>query len=95
MPHPKAKKVTIGGADYFIAPLSMAKIEDLSAVLGNGTATIIEKRDAVWDSIYASLKRAGVQNLPTLDELKDWLDAEDFVQFQNEVFAISGVRPLT
>lgn len=84
--HRKAQTVEIGGTAYTIAPLTMAQIE--TWVEAPPSPDIVETRLRLWSQIEASMKNAD-PDAPSVEELRERLDLEDFHQLLRHVREIS------
>lgn len=87
MPNPKTKTVCIDGHEYFLAPLKMRQIEELvESALPEETVSGMRKR--LWGQIEASMKNSG-HPVPDIEELRDRLDLEGFLELLKEMRAVS------
>lgn len=93
--NPKFQKHTIDGIDYILAPLKMNEIETLVEGSLDPNVPYSEKRERTWKTIHASLSRAAQETgalVPSIEELKQRLDLDQYLELHGEVLAVSKMR---
>lgn len=91
----RKKTVEIDGTSFTIAPLRMGQIEEFIEVEQTANEDYRVQRERTWKVIHASLTNAAGPGatVPTLPEIKNQLTLEGYLELNQEVMQISGLRP--
>jgi hypothetical protein len=82
--------VHLNGNVYRVAPLKMSQIE---SYVHQQTMNPAQMEETSWACIQASLRNAAGPDgaVPSIEELKNALDLQDFMELNQAVLAVSGL----